>query len=278
MSRQALEAAKFAKILAQHGISDDGTDDVYIATAAVETFRGNAGRDTVSYHQSTSGVVVGIFANDAAAGQGGFAAGDDLINIENVIGSQYGDEIYGDQRANTIVGLGGDDEIYGNGGSDRLFGDAGSDTLFTFGSSTTQVLMDGGADADLIWFNTNGGRADIVTGEGNDQVRIRVTGSDNFHVVIEDFQPFFERASGNVTFLESLRGDRLQLEFHDSLGSSLQQLGRFTQEIDGDDLILHFTDPNVHGDIEFVDIGQHLDIHDFAFRIDLGFYSSLIPV
>jgi Ca2+-binding RTX toxin-like protein len=278
MSREALEAAKFAKILAQHGLSDDGFNDVFIATATAETFRGNAGNDTVSYHQSTSGVTVGISADGAGASQGGFAAGDDVINMENVIGSQFGDKIYGDLNANTLVGLGGNDEIYGNGGSDRLFGDAGLDQLFAFGASNTQVMMDGGADADLIKFTTNGGQADIITGEGKDQVTIRVSSSDTFHVVIEDFQPYFETASGNVTFTESLNGDRLRLEFRDVLGTDVQQLARFTQEINGDDLILHFTDPHVHGDIEFVGIGQHLDIHDFAFRIDLGFYSNPMPV
>ncbi len=54
---------------------------------------------------------------------------DEINNVENVMGSQYGDVIIGSNLVNTIRGGEGDDNIGGLGGDDILFGGAGADNL-----------------------------------------------------------------------------------------------------------------------------------------------------
>src|SRR4051812_9958973 len=120
MSREALEAAKaakeFAKELASLGLTpDDGNQltDFFVGTNVRETFNGGAGIDTVSYAQSTAGVQINLADNVVESR--GYAAGDSLISIENIIGSTKGDNILGSSGANVIHGNGGDDVIDGNG-------------------------------------------------------------------------------------------------------------------------------------------------------------------
>lgn len=276
MSLAALEAAKFAKILAGHHLSPTELGagaDYFIATGFAETFNGGSGRDTVSYHQSTAGVNVNLF--DAGAETGGFARGDTLQFIENVIGSNSADTLAGNSAANTLVGLGGNDTIYGGGGADRLYGDAGNDTISNFGTRGVTSFMDGGADVDTLKFGTNGGRAEITTGTGKDLVEISITNSQDFRVVITDFQPYWEAFGQTVTDAEALQGDRLKLHFNSSLGTDINAVAAFTQEISGDDLILHFNNATVHGDIVFQDIGQYLDLttnNGYTFAMDADFF------
>lgn len=282
MSLAALEAAKFAKILAGHHLSPTELGagaDYFIATNSVETFNGGSGRDTVSYHQSTAGVNVNLF--DAGAETGGFARGDTLQFIENVIGSNSADTLTGNSGANTLVGLGGNDTIYGGGGADRLYGDAGNDTLSNIGTHGVTSFMDGGADVDTLKFSTNAGSANITTGTGRDVVEISITNSQDFRVVITDFQPYWEAFGNVVTDAEALQGDRLKLHFNSSLGTDINTVAAFTQEISGDDLILHFNNATVHGDVVLQDLGQWLDLdtnNGFAFAMDADFFQRPMPV
>jgi Ca2+-binding RTX toxin-like protein len=276
MSLAALEAAKFAKILAGHHLSPTELGagaDYFIATNSTETFNGGSGRDTVSYHQSTTGVNVNFF--DTGAETGGFARGDTLQFIENVIGSNYADSLFGNSGANTIVGLGGNDTIYGGGGADRLYGDSGSDLLSNFGTRGVTSFMDGGSDVDTLKFGTNGGRAEITTGTGRDLVEISITNSQDFRVVITDFQPYWEANGSTVTDAEALQGDRLKLHFNSLLGTDINTVTQYQQEINGDDLILHFNSATVHGDVVFQGIGNWLDLdtnNGFTFAMDADFY------
>ena len=54
---------------------------------------------------------------------------DTLRNIENVIGTIQGDEIYGNELRNVLNGLQGDDLIDGGLGDDTLIGSSGNDTV-----------------------------------------------------------------------------------------------------------------------------------------------------
>lgn len=277
MSLAALEAAKFAKILAQHHLKPTelgANADYFIATNSTETFNGGSGRDTVSYHKSTTGVNVNLF--DSGAETGGFARGDTLQFIENVIGSNYSDTLIGGSGTNILAGLGGNDTIHGSGG-DRLYGDGGNDTVSGLGIRGVTTYMDGGADADTLKFSTNGGSAEITTGTGKDLVEISITNSQDFRVVITDFQPYWEAFGNTVTDAEALQGDRLKLHFNSLLGTDINVVTQYEQEIIGDDLILHFDNATVHGDIVFQDIGQWLDLttnNGFTFAMDTDFYQT----
>ena len=282
MSRAVLEAAKFAKMLATHHLSANelgANSDLFIGTSRAETFNGGAGIDTVSYSTSTAGISVNMSPN--ASPVGGFAAGDTLLFIENVVGSNFRDIIHGDTGANTLVGLGGDDLINGNGGADRLYGDAGNDEVMTFGYRGVQSYMDGGSGSDTIRYTTGGGRSEITTGTENDLVEIRISDSQNFRVVITDFQPYWESEHSVVTEAESFRGDRINLLFNAAPGADVNALAAFETIYTGDDVTLRFNNADVHGDIVFQDIGQWLDVgvnDGFNFFMGLDTYTQYLAV
>ena len=82
--------------------------------------------DWVSYRGSDAAVTVNLADGTV---MGGHADGDVLTEIENVIGSDYGDVLWGDGGANRLEGGEGNDELRGNDGNDKLYGGAGADTL-----------------------------------------------------------------------------------------------------------------------------------------------------
>ncbi|MGC5189102.1 hypothetical protein ACPXBB_26255, partial [Escherichia coli] len=53
----------------------------------------------------------------------GAAASQDLVGIENLVGSAAGDVLTGDENANIITGAGGNDVLVGLGGNDVLNSD-----------------------------------------------------------------------------------------------------------------------------------------------------------
>ena len=117
-----------------------------------DTLIGGSGADTVSYAESVkSGVTVDLaFATAQATGGAGV---DTILEIERLIGSDYGDRLTGSDGRNVLDGAGGNDALVGDSGNDTLLGGAGRDTLaggagedrFDFDSA-----LDTAANADRI--------------------------------------------------------------------------------------------------------------------------------
>lgn len=163
-------------------------DDVLIGSRGFDTISGGNGNDTVSYIDSPFIQVTGpdpdpgfIFVGDAplgvtvdlAAGTatkkivdietfGGWStttissATDTLLSIENVVGGNFNDTIFGSSQSNQLQGMGGDDLLDGRDGNDILSGRTGNDTLIggngsdtLFGGESLDVLI-GGAGADYL--------------------------------------------------------------------------------------------------------------------------------
>ena len=275
MSKAALEAAKLAKELAKVGIRPNDADtstDFFIATSARETFNGGSGEDTVSYANSTSRVFVNL--SDTFAENNGFAAGDTLISIENIVGSKFDDNILGSTGANIIHANNGNDVVDGGGGSDTILGGAGNDTLQGTTRTGDFLTLNGGLDQDTLIFNSRGGQAEITTGSGNDLVNIRVNNTEEFHLVVTDFQPFLNHNNLTPTFQQSLGGDRIQLSINNAILATDNRAPSFTSTVIGNDLVLRFTDPDVHGDITFQDVVDFAGPGAFTFRIDFDFFSQ----
>ena len=86
-------------------------DDRFVSGVAGDIFDGGAGFDTVDYAGYASGVTVSLVDKTGAGG-------DQLMNVEAVIGSAFADVLTGDASANTLRGGGGNDVIDGSGGTD----------------------------------------------------------------------------------------------------------------------------------------------------------------
>ncbi len=82
-------------------------------------------------------------------GDGGDATGDELIEIEHLVGSDHADILSGqdDDTTNLLIGGGGNDVLNGRGGNDMLQGEAGNDTLF---GGTGDDILEGGYDNDEL--------------------------------------------------------------------------------------------------------------------------------
>ena len=124
------------------------------------------GGDTVTYAGSNRGVTLTLgaidfdgpdnifgganfaddFASTQATGEGGYARGDTVVNVENIIGSDHDDTLGGNNWFNVLTGGKGDDRLTGGGSSDIF--------VFEPGDST-------GEDGDVITdFNILGDLAD----------------------------------------------------------------------------------------------------------------------
>jgi len=145
-------------------------DDMFISGAGADMMNGGNGVDTVDYSASASGVSVDL---KGSAGYGGDAAGDTIFNVENVIGTKFGDYIQGTAADNKLIGGEGNDSLYGNGGKDFLDGGDGNDYISASGSGGSTLL--GGKGDDTLMGSQ--GADTINGGEGNDFINAG-TGSD----------------------------------------------------------------------------------------------------
>ena len=105
-----------------------------------------------------SGTVTGLFDSDVGT--------DTLIEIENIIGTDFNDTLIGDDGKNFLSGLDGDDTITGNGGNDILSGGAGIDIIT--GGAGDDVLFGGDGNNSL----SGGGGSDILFGGKDDDTFI----------------------------------------------------------------------------------------------------------
>ena len=105
---------------------------------------GGEGRDTASYRYAAAGVTVSL--KDTGWQDTGGAGVDQLIGIEQLAGSAFGDSLYGDARNNAIYGWDGNDVIFGGGGTDWLDGQGGADHYVVsrsdMASGISTVVMD----------------------------------------------------------------------------------------------------------------------------------------
>lgn len=140
--------------------------DVLTGGPGDDLLDGGIGRDTASYTSADQDVQVDLRLTEA---QETYGAGiDQLVSIENVIGSRFNDYLIGDARANTLIGGDGRDSLGGLDGNDILRGGVGDDTLF--GGSGDDRLLGGKGQRD--WASYAGAPAaislDLAAGTAQD--------------------------------------------------------------------------------------------------------------
>lgn len=124
---------------------------------------GGNGTDTLDYsYFGSPGVTVDLSfvgPQKVAALQ----SSDTISNVENLVGTDYNDQLSGTSGDNVISGGAGNDTINGGAGNDTLSGGTGDDTV---NGGTGDDTLSGGIGNDII---SGGGGKDTITGEaGND--------------------------------------------------------------------------------------------------------------
>jgi glucose/arabinose dehydrogenase len=100
-------------------LTGDENDNIIQPGAGDDTVDGGNGNDTVSYAETTQGVVVDLSAlTDQATGIE--IGADDLTSIEDVIGGSGGDVLTGDGGDNVLAPGAGDDDLDGGAGLDTV--------------------------------------------------------------------------------------------------------------------------------------------------------------
>lgn len=160
---------------------NEGNDALYggegldrlLGGAGADLLNGEGGFDFAHYDDATSGITVDLAFNPANADG---ALGDQLFNVEGLVGSFFADRLLGDGITNWLYGVDGNDVIDGRGGDDVLIAGNGDDFVIggdgndlMFGEIGVDILiggngndrMDGGAGDDTL---TGGAGADVLIG------------------------------------------------------------------------------------------------------------------
>ena len=186
-------------------LSGGDGDDRLIAGSDPDMIDGGEGNDTADFSESSARISVDLrITLKPVAGLGGYAQGDLLHGIENVVGSKFADTLIGDGGDNRLKGDAGDDTIDGGGGDDWLRGCLGDDN-FVFGPGFGQDRIRdfdanpaGGQDVlDVSAFDivaadfarrvtiADVGADTLLTIDGNLHQTILLTGTGNSKVITE---------------------------------------------------------------------------------------------
>ncbi len=151
-------------------------NDTLIGGAGNDILNGGDGIDTVSYASSTAGANVYLYLN--STGTDGLGGSDTLSSIENIIGTDYKDYLFGDAGANIIHAGAGNDYLYGREGDDTLYGEDGGDAII--GQEGNDTLYAGDGDGGAVYGDgfsldetnyTYGGNDILYGGSGQNQLR-----------------------------------------------------------------------------------------------------------
>ncbi len=113
--------------------------DLLDGGAGGDVLQGGGGSNTASYQSAAAGLRADLIV---AFSNTGDAAGDSYASVQNLLGSNFADDLVGTFAANTIDGASGNDYLFGRGGNDILLGGLGNDRLE---GGTGADVLDGGA-------------------------------------------------------------------------------------------------------------------------------------
>jgi len=118
-------------------IVGSSSGDIFVSGAGANHFDGGSGgSDTVSYASSNAGVVVSLFDGSAS---GGYAQGDTLLHIQNVIGSNFNDLFIASADNNRFDGGGGVNTV----SYEKSVGGVTVDLTNTIGTGTGSTYANG---------------------------------------------------------------------------------------------------------------------------------------
>lgn len=194
-------------------------DDMLLGSIGADFMDGSpGGRDLLSYGDATTDLVVRLW-NNTVSGDA-LAAGDTILNFENVSGGGGNDRLVGNHLDNELSGSGGNDSLTGGAGNDTLnggegndilLGGAGQDRLF---SSYGRDFQTGGADADVFVFLS---APDLGLGADRDQIMDFEQGLDRIDlsaitpgtIVFRGTSPFAPSGDAEIRLFETGTGSTI---------------------------------------------------------------------
>lgn len=188
-------------------------DDVLIGGAGADFHDGGDGIDTASFQGSIQRNLADLQGLNAGQGD---AAGDVFTNVENLIGGNRVDILFGDAGANAISGGSGSDRVAGRAGDDVLDGGAGFDKLY--GNAGQDIMTGGGGNDRFIYFNlsdsrTGAGSRDVITDfeVTGDRIEIQRLDADAGSAGDQSFdfigRAGFSGVAGELRYFQSVRND-----------------------------------------------------------------------
>ncbi|OEU69479.1 MAG: hypothetical protein BA863_14290 [Desulfovibrio sp. S3730MH75] len=197
----------------------DGDANTFIGGGGNDTITGNGGADFASYEDGASAGVTVNLGSGTAIGETGSGTGTDaLIGINNIIGSNYADTIYGNGDVNTIIAGGGNDDLKGVGGAD----------VFIVGSGNNRFFYDSAVSSE-------GG--DSITGfvSANDTFKFNSVGGFNIESTFESVASYDGTSAGGAEACFVYVQDDDQL-YYDPDGSGATA-GILIATIQGDEVV-----------------------------------------
>lgn len=162
--------ATLATLDGNDSISSDGAaitilggagNDLLRSTAGGGVFDGGEGMDKADFGKAAQAITVQMIDSVDAGMIGGVSQ---LVNVEEVVGSAFGDKITGNAADNLLRGMGGDDKLFGGEGNDTLIGGVGIDRLT------------GGNGDDIYVIDDTLDRITELVDGGNDTLKTGITG------------------------------------------------------------------------------------------------------
>lgn len=155
-------------------------DDTLNSDGWADFLDGGAGNDTANFSESQTGVNVNLNLGRVSAGPYYQpvppGTPDNIVDVENVYGSNKMDKIVGSTGDNYLFGNGGDDHIYGIDGNDIIDGGVGKDTIEGGGGNDK---LTGGANNDTFVYTVYEGKPIDI---GHDTIMDFVHGQDHINI------------------------------------------------------------------------------------------------
>jgi Ca2+-binding RTX toxin-like protein len=157
----------------------DQGDDILKGGSGADQLWGSEGIDTADYSDSSESIFVSLYYGN---GYSGDAAGDSLLEIENVIGGLNDDIIWGDDvHDNVLIGWSGNDTLQGLDGADELWGGDGVDTAsYELSGAGVFVML---ADNKGYWGDAEGDTLYLIENVTGSQHTDTLLGDDGANVL-----------------------------------------------------------------------------------------------